>query len=146
MPGRNVTAAAQLVGGICTVTRVHVSRHVFELASLHRTNYEDQRRRATVSFCHHPKVLSGTVATTGAIKGFLSVFAGVALVACVSAVEPNRETCFFPGDTATLTPVILEDSLIVDCRWGIAERLYCHSVPVQRHTASECVVGTKWVG
>lgn len=79
------------------------------------------------------------------MRAFLLCFA-VALVACVSAVEPNRETCFFPGDTATLTPVILPDSQIVACQWGVVREQHCFDVPVTRYTASQCVVGTKWTG
>lgn len=80
------------------------------------------------------------------MKRLMGFLLGVLAVACVGVTEiaKDREFCFFPGDTATLTPVILPDSTIVACQWGIVERVYCHDVPVTRYTSSNCVEGTKW--
>lgn len=75
------------------------------------------------------------------------LLAAIALVGCVGVTDVihDREHCFFPGDTATLTPVILApDSLIVECRWGIVETEHCFAVPVTRYTRSDCVEGAKW--
>jgi hypothetical protein len=77
----------------------------------------------------------------------LLIVSAVVAIACVSTVEPTRETCFFPGDTAEVHPVVLAtDSLIVACQWGVVQERHCFTVPVTRYTRTDCVEGTKWKG
>lgn len=79
------------------------------------------------------------------MKSFLAVFAGVALVACVSAVEPNPETCLMPGDTIAYSVVSLGGVAIV-CDWTFQKSTQCYTNGKQpvRYGQADCKEGEKW--